>query len=163
MTIGTPKIGMLLICFQWAFVRLKHIGPQWRRHGGNGGPDPPLLFRPLLGLAQIRWKVFLHIGGTPCMYIVTFTAHQQRNMVRTPHFFGAGDATVGPNKTSPCSGIYILQCYFQLSPGGSPRQNPKFPQKNTQNTKNIKKCIKFTPQICVSPRTWSLGLTWGIL
>ena len=27
------------------------------------------------------------------MYIVTFTAHQQRNMVRTPHFFGAGDAT----------------------------------------------------------------------
>ena len=31
------------------------------------------------------------------MYIVTFTAHQQRNMVRTPppHFFGAGDATVG--------------------------------------------------------------------
>ena len=29
------------------------------------------------------------------MYIVTFTAHQQRNMVRTPHFFGAGDATDG--------------------------------------------------------------------
>ena len=28
------------------------------------------------------------------MYIVTFTAHQQRNMVRTPQFFGAGDATV---------------------------------------------------------------------
>ena len=28
------------------------------------------------------------------MYIVTFTGHQQRNMVRTPpHFFGAGDAT----------------------------------------------------------------------
>ena len=25
------------------------------------------------------------------------------------------------------------------------------PQKNTQNTKNIKKCIEFTPQICVSP------------
>ena len=27
------------------------------------------------------------------MYIVTFTAHQQRNMVQTPHYFGAGDAT----------------------------------------------------------------------
>ena len=27
-------------------------------------PDPPLLFRPLLGLAQIRWNFFLHIGGT---------------------------------------------------------------------------------------------------
>ena len=27
------------------------------------------------------------------MYIGTFTAHQQRNMVRTPHFFWAGDAT----------------------------------------------------------------------
>ena len=27
------------------------------------------------------------------MYIVTFTAHRQRNMVWTPHFFGAGDAT----------------------------------------------------------------------
>ena len=27
------------------------------------------------------------------MYIVTFTAHLQRNMVRTPHFSGAGDAT----------------------------------------------------------------------
>ena len=27
------------------------------------------------------------------MNIVTFTVHQQRNMVRTPHFFWAGDAT----------------------------------------------------------------------
>ena len=29
-------------------------GEQWCRHGGMGGPDPPLLFRPLLRLAQIR-------------------------------------------------------------------------------------------------------------
>ena len=28
------------------------------------------------------------------MYTVTFTAHQQRKIVRTPHFFGAGNATV---------------------------------------------------------------------
>ena len=27
------------------------------------------------------------------MYIVNFTAHQQRNMVRSPHILGAGDAT----------------------------------------------------------------------
>ena len=27
------------------------------------------------------------------MYIVTFTAHQQRKMVQTPQFFWAGDTT----------------------------------------------------------------------
>ena len=27
------------------------------------------------------------------MYTVTFTAHQQRNIVRIPEFFWAGDAT----------------------------------------------------------------------
>ena len=31
---------------------------QWRRHGGNGGSGPPLLFRPLLRFEQIRWEVF---------------------------------------------------------------------------------------------------------
>ena len=58
--------------------------------GERAGPDPPLLFIPLLGLSQIRWIVFFHIygGGILCMYIVTFTAHQQRNMVRTPTFLG---------------------------------------------------------------------------
>ena len=52
---------------------------------------------------------------------------------------------------------YYNQCYFQLSPGSPPES--QIPQKNTQNTKNIRKCIEFTPQICVSPRTWSLELT----
>ena len=33
------------------------------------------------------------------MYIVTFTAHQQRNMVRIPPLFWAGDAT--ENKINP--------------------------------------------------------------
>ena len=41
------------------------------------------------------------------------------------------------------------QCYFQLSPGEDftppPPESQIPPQKNTQNTKNIKKCIKFTP------------------
>jgi hypothetical protein len=42
--------------------------------------------------------------------------------------------------------------------GGFYPQNPKFsPEKHP---KNIKKCIKLTPQICGSPpRTWSLELT----
>ena len=38
------------------------------------------------------------------MYIVTFTAHQQRNMVRTPpHFFGAGDAPAPQGIPEPSS------------------------------------------------------------
>ena len=36
----------------------------------------------------------------------------------------------------------------ELSPGGTPK-NLKSSQKNTLNTKNIEKYIKFTPQICV--------------
>ena len=44
---------------------------QWRRHEGGEwrGPDPPLLFRPLLGLAQIRWKVFFTYRGGYPMYV----------------------------------------------------------------------------------------------
>ena len=49
------------------------------------------------------------------MYIVTFTAHQQRNMVRTPHFFGAGDATVYHvecklTQTTQCKLMVGLHC-----------------------------------------------------
>ena len=58
---------------------------EWR------GPDPPTSVQTPLGISANPLKsVFLHIGGgggTPCMYIVTFTAHQQRNMVRTPPLF----------------------------------------------------------------------------
>ena len=62
----------------------------------------PLMFRPLLRLAQIRWSFFLYIVGTPCMYIVNFTFHQQSKMVRTSHFFWAGDATdKSPQKLEP--------------------------------------------------------------
>ena len=43
------------------------------------------------------------------MYIVTFTAHQQRNMVWTPHFFGAGDAT-GSNNLYYHSFVHGLVC-----------------------------------------------------
>ena len=35
-----------------------------------------------------KFFLYNYIGGVPCMYIVTFTAHQQRNIFRTPHFFG---------------------------------------------------------------------------
>ena len=42
-----------------------------------------------------------------------------------------------------------------ISGGGGefppPPQNPKFPQENTQNTENIKKCIEFTPRYVFPP------------
>ena len=34
----------------------------WRCHRGNGGSRPPLMFRPLLRLVQIRWKVSLFMA-----------------------------------------------------------------------------------------------------
>ena len=82
------------------------------------------------------------------------------------HAFGPATENARSEETSLLRGTNIscfaAQCYLQLSPGGispSPRIPIPPPQKNTQNTKkNIKKCIEFTPQICVSPRTWSLEL-----
>ena len=87
------------------------------------------------------------------MYIVTFTAHQQRHMVRTPHFFGAGDATVGPNKTSPCSGIYIycsvISSYLLGDPPAripnSPSKKPKI-QKKLKNASNLPPRYVFPPE-----------------
>ena len=55
---------------------------------GVNRSGPPLLFRLLLGFAQFCWKVFYIYTGFPCMHIVTFTAHQHRKILRTPHFFG---------------------------------------------------------------------------
>ena len=47
--------------------------------------------------------------------------------------------------------------------GGNPPLPPEFQippvRKTPKIQKNIKKCIEFTPQICVPPRTWSLELT----
>ena len=57
------------------------------------------------------------------------------------------------------SGGMIASVIFSYLLGGSPRIPNSLFQKNTQNTNNIRKCIKFTPQICVPPRTWSLELT----
>ena len=37
------------------------------------------------------------------------------------------------------------------------------PQKNAQNTKNIEKCIKFTPQISVSPQNPESRINTGEL
>ena len=62
----------------------------WRRHGGEWrGPDPPTSVQTPLGISANPLKSFFTYrgGGSPCMYIVTFTAHQQRNMVRTPPLF----------------------------------------------------------------------------
>ena len=44
-------------------VKSRHHQSPWRRHGVMGVRIPPFLFRPLLGLPQIRWKVVLHIRG----------------------------------------------------------------------------------------------------
>ena len=56
--------------------------------GAGWGSGPPLMFRPLLRLAQIRWSLFIYFRGILCMYIVTFTAHQQRKIVLTLNYFG---------------------------------------------------------------------------
>ena len=59
--------------------------------GGMEGSGPPTSVQTPLGISANPLKSFFHIwgggGGTSCMYIVTFTAHQQRNMVRTPPLF----------------------------------------------------------------------------
>ena len=56
--------------------------------GGMGGSGPPLLFRPLLRFAQIRWEEF-YIWGVPCMYIVTFyCSPAKKNCSDPPLFLG---------------------------------------------------------------------------
>ena len=55
-------------------------------------PDPPLLFRPLLRLAQIRWKVFLY-RGDPMHVYCNFYCSPAKKYGSDPHFFWAGDAT----------------------------------------------------------------------
>ena len=90
------------------------------------GPDPPILFRPLLRLAQIRWKVFLYNRGIAWMYIVIFTPHQQSKIVRTPLVW-TGDATVAVfvkgrqlssntnHQTSmKITGPYVVRCCHKI-------------------------------------------------
>ena len=56
--------------------------------------------------------------------------------------------------------LFPAICWENLPP--PPNSTP--PQKNTQNTENIKKCIKFPPppDMCSPPRTWSLEFTLSI-
>ena len=49
------------------------------------------------------------------MYIGTFTAHQQRNMVQTPHFFWAGDASVDSSGIFSELWIILLMVYGHLN------------------------------------------------
>ena len=74
-------IGHILKCIFWYQKTLLYLVLQrkicqmmkFSRHLGSGvatggwvGPDPPLLFRPLLRFAQIRWEVFyVYRGGGP--------------------------------------------------------------------------------------------------
>ena len=75
---------------------------RWRRHGGEWrGPDPPILFRPLLGLAQIRWKAFFTYRGGYPMYVYCnfYCSPAKKHGSDPPHFFGAGDATASTKFT----------------------------------------------------------------
>ena len=63
---------------------------------GGSGPLPPTYVQtpPEISANSLK-SFFIHgVGGIPCMYIVTFTARQQRKNGSDPHFFWAGDATV---------------------------------------------------------------------
>ena len=80
-----------------------HLSSHIVATGGMEGSGPPTFVQTPLGIIANPLKSFFTYrgGGTPCMYIVTSTAHLQRNMVRTPHFFGAGDATVSNPHSLP--------------------------------------------------------------
>ena len=71
--------------------------------------------------------------------------------------------TVDCERLWTSSAVHLFPVLFPaISWGDSPRIPNPPPQKNTQNTKNIKKCIKFTPPpryVFSPPRTWSLELT----
>ena len=56
---------------------------------GGEGSRPTSVHTPL-GISANPLKSYFFIWGIPFpyMYIVAFTAHQQRNMVQTPHFLG---------------------------------------------------------------------------
>ena len=61
---------------------------QWRRHGGMRGPDPPLMFRPLLRLAQIRWKVFLYMGDPMYVYCNFYCSPAKKKFSDPPLILG---------------------------------------------------------------------------
>ena len=83
----------------WKSGLLHHSNPQCHCHRGNGWVrTPPLMFRPLLRLAQIRWKVFLYIWGCPKHVYCNFYCSQAKKECSDPHFFWAGDATANPCK-----------------------------------------------------------------
>ena len=71
---------MCTFYFSYLWPTLNYLGPaliclwptlaSWRRHGGMGGSGSPLLFRPLLRFAQIRWEVFyIYIYGGGPMHV----------------------------------------------------------------------------------------------
>ena len=85
---GLSLAGVL--CQQKTPAYSKRVLPVASPRGGMEGSGPPhFCSDPSWDYRKSVEKFFLHIGGggTPCMYIVTFTAHQQRNMVRTPPLF----------------------------------------------------------------------------
>ena len=72
-----------------------------------------------------------------------------------------------PSKTQPIKDRANTVLFPAIFWGDSPSPESQIPsQKNTQNTKNIKQCIEFTPSpryyVC-APRTWSLKLTLELI
>ena len=68
-------------------------------HGGMGGSGPPLMFRPLLRLAQNCWNVYhIGVGCTNCTMDVScdFLLLTSEENCLDSHFFGDCDATDGP-------------------------------------------------------------------
>ena len=106
------------------------------------------------GRSARKEKYWLWEGFGVAKWHITFIKALQFQQPSLPSLFHSiGTHAYVPTRSLRSSSS-ILQCYFQpaISWGGFPPPRiPNPPQKNTQNTKNIKKCIKFTPQICVPP------------
>ena len=86
---GKPKSSkwyvITLFCVHLLlFSSVRHSGVAT----GVGGCRPPLLFRPLLGLAQIRRKAFVTYRGYPMYVYCNFYCSPAKKHVSDAHFFG---------------------------------------------------------------------------
>ena len=52
------------------------------------GPDPPIMFRHLLRLEQIRWKLFCNRGYAVYVYCNFLLLTSKKKIVQNPHMFG---------------------------------------------------------------------------
>ena len=77
-------------------MKLLSLQPEWAAVEEEWvGPDPPLMFRPLLRLVQNHRKDFRYRVSVPCLYIVTFYCSPAKINWLDPHFFGLVMPLVG--------------------------------------------------------------------